>query len=108
MIAYCGLNCSNCDAYRATQEDNDDKRIETARKWSKMYQADITPDQINCDGCNSGGVKFFHCNMCDIRQCCISNNVENCAACENYICDILAGFIKLAPEAGRALEKLRS
>ncbi len=34
MIAYCGLNCSHCDAYIATQENNDSKRENTAQKWS--------------------------------------------------------------------------
>jgi len=108
MIAYCGLNCSVCDAYLATKEDNDGKREATALKWSKMYKAEIKPGQINCDGCKSDGMKFVHCNFCEIRQCCLSKNVDNCAACERYICDTLAKFIKLAPEAGIALEKLRS
>jgi len=108
MIAYCGLNCTKCDAYIATQEDNRVKREETAQKWSKMYKADIKPDQINCHGCRSDGVKFFHCNVCEIRRCCLSKNVDNCAACQDYICDALADFIKLAPEAGRALQRLRS
>lgn len=108
MIAYCGLNCYNCDAYIATQENIESKKIDTAQKWSKMYKAKIKPEQINCDGCKSMGTKFFHCNMCDIRECCISKNVDNCAACKDYICDTLASFIKLAPEAGRALEKIRS
>jgi hypothetical protein len=108
MIAYCGLDCSKCGAYLATQEDDDGKRAETARNWSKMYHAEITPGQINCHGCKAEGVKFLHCNVCEIRQCCISNHVGHCAACENYICSTLSEFIKLAPEAGKALEKLRA
>lgn len=107
MIAYCGLDCSKCDAYLATKEDNELKRKETAKKWSQMYRHDIKPEQIKCDGCKSTGPKFFHCNNCDIRQCGTSKGVEHCAACENYICETLSGFIKLAPEAGIALEKLR-
>ncbi len=37
MIACCGLNCSKCKAYLATQEDNDVKRAEVAKKWSVQY-----------------------------------------------------------------------
>ncbi len=108
MIAYCGLNCSRCDARLATLENSDTKREATARKWSRMYKAEILPDQINCDGCKSNGQKFFHCNNCEIRECCVSKDEAHCAACEEYICKTLADFIKLAPEAGMALENLRS
>ena len=108
MIAYCGMDCSSCDAYLATQEDNDGKREETALKWSKMYNAEIGPEQINCDGCKSDGTKFFYCHMCDIRNCCLLRKVDHCAACDDYICNTLAKFVQLAPEAGRALANLRT
>jgi len=107
MIAYCGLDCSICDAYLATQENNEIKREQTSKKWSQMYQVEIKVDQINCDGCKSNGAKFFHCSNCDIRKCCLEKGVEYCAECEDYICDTLSGFIKLAPEAGHALAKVR-
>jgi len=108
MIAYCGLNCSTCDAYLATRNGSNARRLETAKNWSKLYGTKIEAEQINCDGCKSNGIRFFHCDACEIRQCCISKDVENCAVCRDYICDTLARFIKLAPEAGSALEKLRS
>ena len=107
MIAYCGLDCSQCGAFQATQDDDDQKRAETAKLWSQLYQADIKANQINCTGCKSDGVKFYHCNVCDIRQCCSSRGIDNCAACQDYICDKLTQFVKMAPEAGVALEKLR-
>ena len=108
MIAYCGLNCFKCEAYLATQEDDDSKRAETAKNWSEMYNADIKPEQINCEGCKSEGEKFLHCDICEIRNCCLTRQIDNCAVCDDYICDKLSGFIKLAPVAGEALEKLRS
>ena len=107
MIAYCGLDCSSCDAYLATRENSVTKRQETARQWSRMYGQEIRAEQIDCDGCKSSGSRFFHCSNCEIRRCGIAKDVEHCAACDDYICETLAQFIKLAPEAGLALERLR-
>ena len=108
MIAFCGLDCAGCEAYLATQADDDDKRAETAREWSARYNADIKPEQINCDGCRSEGRKFFYClSVCEIRKCCVEKGVENCAGCSEYPCGILNEFFQVATEARAALDALR-
>ena len=108
MISYCGIECSHCEAFQATQEDNDEKRAVVAENWSVRYKADIKPEQINCHGCKSAEQKFFFCeSMCDIRKCARSRSVANCAVCNDYICDTLSNFILMAPEIGTALEAIR-
>jgi len=47
MIAYCGLNCSNCHEYLSTQEDNDYKRKETAQKGLFPYLFPETAGSYN-------------------------------------------------------------
>jgi hypothetical protein len=101
------LDCSGCDAYLATREDSDQRRLETARAWSRMYKADIRPEQIRCEGCKSNGTRFFHCDRCGIRSCAFSRGLEHCGMCGDYVCERLAGFLELAPEAGATLERLR-
>jgi len=109
MIAYCGIDCSKCEAYLATQENNDTKRKEVAEKWSVQYNTAIRPEQINCNGCKSDGAKFFFADtMCEIRKCNIERANANCAKCSEYKCEKLEQFIELAPPVGKALEALRS
>ena len=108
MIAFCGLGCSECPTFIATQKNDDKMRAETAKKWSEMFHADIKPGDINCDGCTSQSSKLFdYCGKCDIRKCGKEKNVKNCAYCDEYPCEKLSAFLKNVPEAKATLEEIR-
>ena len=82
FVACCGLDCSACDAYVATQNDDQALREKTAKKWSEMNGVTITPEMINCDGCRKDGRKTPYCeSLCPVRQCAFGRKVETCGAC---------------------------
>lgn len=101
LIAFCGLNCENCDARKATLKNDDELRAKTAKAWCEMNHTDqITPESINCMGCRADGIKFAYCSyMCPIRKCAADKGFETCADCaEKATCEHLAPF-KTNPEA---------
>lgn len=104
MIAYCGLNCSDCLAYKATRANSDDLRKATAEEWQKQFNANITYKDINCLGCQSN-LLFSHCQVCEIRKCASSKSIENCGSCESFSCSKLDEILNHVPEARKNLEK---
>ncbi len=106
-IAYCGLNCENCEARIATATDDDILREKVAEEWSKLNDAEITPDMINCTGCRLDGAKTPYCeSICPIRQCAIQKRVETCGDCDQMAtCEKLAEITKNNKEALANLNK---
>lgn len=109
ITAMCGMICSKCDAFIATQNDDDVKRAETAELWSKQYNIEMKPEDINCDGCLSDSDRHIgHCAVCEIRKCAKAKGVENCAHCNDYACEKLEGFFKMVPDAKTHLDEIKS
>lgn len=108
LIAACGLDCAQCDAYKATQA-NDQVALEAlAEKWRVEYNSpNITAVNVMCDGCMSGGRTIGYCAECGIRKCVQERGLANCSACPDYACDKLTGFWQMAPQAKANLEALR-
>lgn len=106
VVACCGLVCSGCPAYIATQADDADALEGVALRWREEYNApDITVESVICDGCMVESERHCgHWHECDIRACGVSRNVTNCAHCSDYICDRLDSFFGFVPDARTVLE----
>jgi hypothetical protein len=107
MIAYCGLACSECPAYVATQKNDMDALRQVAEMWSKQYNAKLTAEDCICDGCAVEGRKIGHCSDCKVRTCAVEHGVVNCAHCADYGCQTLSEFLGFAPQAKANLEAIR-
>ncbi len=108
MIAFCGIPCHECGALEATKNNLDQKRAEVAQLWSKQFNADIKPEDINCDGCLSDGKQIFsYCNVCELRKCGKEKGVANCAHCDEYACSKLEDFFQMVPESKKTLDEIR-
>jgi hypothetical protein len=114
IIAYCGLVCTDCPAYIATQADDRDALERVAAQWREEFNApEITADSIICDGClgNDGGRLSGYCSVCEIRACGVARGVVNCAHCAEYArqggCEKLEGFFAHAPDARTVLDEVR-
>lgn len=108
IIAYCGLICTDCLAYIATQADDDKQRKEVAEKWTKEYKQDLKPEDIDCDGCITvKGKVASYTVICLIRKCGKENGVINCAYCSDYSCDKTDEFFKMVPACKVTLDSIK-
>ncbi len=97
-IAYCGVNCSTCPAYVATQKDQEIVRIKIAELWSdKENKYDAC--EITCKGCHEPwGKKFRHCAECQVRACARKKLYATCAECSEYPCSKLNDLLQTLDE----------
>ncbi len=110
IIAFCGLDCGQCEAYLATQANDEAAKERIAARWREEFQAPgITVASITCDGCLAfDGRLGGHCLECDIRACGEQKGLVNCASCPDYACEKLQAFFTQAPGARERLDALRA
>jgi hypothetical protein len=110
LIAFCGLDCSKCDAYLATQSNDDAAKERVLAQWRTQFNlSDVTLAAVTCDGCiTPNGRLGGYCKECPIRACGTTHQVANCAHCAEYdTCDKLAGFLASVPQARVQLDEIR-
>jgi len=113
LIAYCGLRCDTCPIHLATHEQDMSQqqtmRKSIAEQCSKIYGMNLQPEDItDCDGCRANTGRIFSgCLNCEIRKCASEKNIDSCAFCNNYACEILEKHFLLDPSAKIRLEEIR-
>ena len=114
MIAYCGLTCDTCPIHLATVETDEARQKEmresVVHQCAELYDMNLRLEEItDCDGCRAEtGRLFSGCRNCEIRKCAIRKNLENCAFCEHYACDLLAKHFIVDPGSRETLERIRN
>lgn len=110
IIAFCGLNCSECEGYKATQANDEAWKERVVAQWRVEFNApNMDVAAVTCDGCTAvAGRLGAYCSVCEIRACGSQRGVANCAACVDYeSCEKINGFFKVAPQAKVTLDALR-
>ena len=106
LIAYCGIDCSTCPAYLATQSGDKKEITKVAKEWSNDSMS-FTHEEFLCNGCNQEGQIFSWCAQCSIKICCRDKGYENCAHCDDYVCDHLIMTFEKIPAAKERLDEIR-
>ena len=65
MIAFCGIVCSDCHAFTATQRNDTELKKKVAKSWSTEKET-LKPEDINCGGCFAGREALFR-YLSDLR-----------------------------------------
>ncbi len=108
MIAYCGIACSSCDAFLATQSGDPAELERVAAAWRAQVDPGITTADIPCNGCLAEvGPLCSYCAICPVRICARERGVASCAYCGDYPCDKLAPHFAHAPQMRDVLDALR-
>lgn len=109
LLGMCGLVCSDCKAYQATQADDAAAIAKVAEAWSRHFNVTVAPESVWCDGCTTPSQrKCGHCRECEIRASGLARGLATCAECSDYRCEKLAAFLNEVPVAAETLEARRA
>lgn len=107
LIAPCGIDCRVCDAYIATQNKDLEMMQKMAESFKQKYGVDKPLDELECDGCGSGGKQIGFCAVCEIRVCAFDKGYATCAECADFPCEKGSFIWTKNSKSKEKLEELR-
>ena len=90
ILTRCGYRCDLCLAYQPNTAENPSNRQKLSDGWYKYYGFRLPPAVICCDGCMTTDNPELIDKGCPVRPCVIEKGLDNCAQCEEYVCEKLA------------------
>jgi len=116
-MAACGLDCSECGAYKVTMFGD----MEEAAKMVEYWRANkwIGPDEgaeaivkMNpvCKGCwdNADCIIKCGCGKRDFRACCNEKRIMHCGECDAFPCEDYEAWASQNEGCLGAMERLKS
>lgn len=104
MIAVCGIDCENCDIYKAATDRALAQKIADA---INRRGSNVKPEQIKCGGCR--GPRSDHWSAdCEILTCCVDQHqLGSCHKCADFVCSRLTDWAGKSERYAQALSRLK-
>lgn len=88
ILSRCGYRCDLCLAYRPNVELSNGNQLLLSDGWFRYFGFRIPAEKIVCDGCLTEKGRLLD-DECPVRPCVIEHGLENCAGCQDFICEKL-------------------
>ena len=105
QLSYCGIDCTACPAYIATQTNDIENLTALAGEW---FEGSTDYAIVVCDGCRGHGRIMQWCGECPTRACVIERKLDSCAYCADFGCEKLLKVFEMSADAKANLERLRA
>lgn len=88
-FAYCGLECQNCELYKATLTNNIEVKKRLAKEWLNIEDKDFKAEEIFCYTCKEESKPYNQfLQVCQVRACAKEKQLLTCAHCDDLpTCD---------------------
>jgi hypothetical protein len=111
MVSCCGLICTDCKAYQATQAGDEARLAQVAAEWREEYKNPVfNATNVACDGCVALTKRHCaHWYACGTRKCASEHGAANCGACSEYAsCEKIQSFFQYVPSAKVVLDEIHA
>lgn len=88
ILARCGYRCDLCLAYAPNIDKHPEKQQVLSDGWFRYFGFRLPPEKVRCDGCMAENPSLID-TACPVRSCVIERGFDNCAQCEDFVCDRL-------------------